>query len=236
MRPPCRPALLLSRHLSRSFVLIPKNSSAISTSSYLNNAATPLFSSLEGKLDSSLLKSIHEEMGFEHMTPVQDQLLNGLPSFKADWYVCTTLYPPHGAEADRVSLVQANPGTGKTIAFLLPAIQNLLQHSPRRGQVSVLILTPTRDMGSQIELKAARLVSKFKRPLEVHQAFGGTPVAPSHEKFMAGDPKILVATPSRLAEYLADPATRKKFDDMQTLILDEPDLMLEIGRDWPAMI
>ena len=93
------------------------------------------------------------------------------------------------------SLVQAKTGTGKTLAFLLPAIQHTLQNSPPRGQVAILVMSPTRELALQIAAEAERLVKNLRRPLEVHTAFGGTAKASSLAKFNRGDPKILVATP-----------------------------------------
>ena len=76
---------------------------------------------------------------------------------------------------DNISLVQAKTGTGKTTAFLLPAIQNSLhQPSPRKGQVAILVLSPTRELALQIAAEAERLVSRLMRPFQVHTAFGGT--------------------------------------------------------------
>lgn len=57
----------------------------ISISPYLMASDAKPYSSMEGKIDSSLLASIKDVMGFEYMTPVQDQVLNGLPSLKTDW-------------------------------------------------------------------------------------------------------------------------------------------------------
>lgn len=126
--------------------------------------------------------------------------------------------------------MQAKTGTGKTIAFLIPAIQNILQHSTRKGQVSILVLSPTRELAVQIADEAKLLVSKFKRPIEVHTAFGGTARESAISKFKLGDPKILVATPGRLNDYLSEGNVRAKFDDMKTLILDEADRMLDAGE------
>ena len=125
--------------------------------------------------------------------------------------------------------MQAKTGTGKTIAFLLPAIQNTLQSSPPKGQVSILVLSPTRELALQIAAEAKQLVSKLKRPLQIHTAFGGTAKASTLEKFLTGDPKILVATPGRLNDYLSELYVRRKFEGMQTLILDEADRMLDAG-------
>lgn len=223
-----RPIFLLVRHFSRNSAIKMADTRGICTTAYLKASNAQPYSSMEGKLDSSLLESIKEVMGFEYMTPVQDKVLNGLPSLKTDWYVQILTY---GTEAHSISLVQAKTGTGKTTAFLLPAIQSLLQNSPRRGQVSVLILSPTRELALQIAAEADQLVSKLKRPVEIHTAFGGTKRAQHYQKFAEGDPKILVATPGRLKDYLSERAARIKFEDMQTLILDEADTMLEAGTD-----
>lgn len=163
-----------------------------------------------GKLDPLLLEAL-KEMSFEYMTPVQSKVLGGLPSLKND------------------CLVQAKTGTGKTTAYLLPAIQTTLQDAPRKGQVSILVMSPTRELALQIAAEASRLVSRLKSPLQVHTAFGGTAKATYLSKFRNGDPKILVATPGRLNDYLGEDDVRAKFDGMKTLILDEADRMLDAG-------
>ena len=127
------------------------------------------------------------------------------------------------------SLVQAKTGTGKTTAFLLPAIQNTIIEPPNQGQVAVLILSPTRELAIQIAAEASRLVSRLRPPLQVHTAFGGTAKASALARFMKGDPKILVATPGRLNDYLSEPDVRAKFDQIKTLVLDEADRMLDAG-------
>ena len=63
----------------------------------------------------------------------------------------------------------------------------------------------------------------------MHTAFGGTAKASSLNKFSHGDPKILVATPGRLNDYLSELEIRGRFKDMKTLILDEADRMLDAG-------
>ena len=65
--------------------------------------------------------------------------------------------------------------------------------------------------------------------LEIHTAFGGTGRAANLNAFMSEDPKVLVATPGRLNDYLAEEGCRRKFTSMQTLILDEADRMLDAG-------
>lgn len=173
---------------------------------------TQLYATMAGKLDSKLLQAL-EMMKFEFMTPVQHRVLTELPNWRSD------------------CLVQAKTGTGKTLAFLLPALHCLLQgHSaPSRGQVAILIITPTRELAQQIAKTCDQLTSRLATRLECHIAVGGTARASALSHFMNGAPSILVATPGRLKDYLSEPATAQKLSNIQTLILDEADTMLESG-------
>jgi len=90
-------------------------------------------------------------------------------------------------------------------------------------------MSPTRELALQIAAEASQLVSRLKRPIEIHTAFGGMPKATALNKFRRGDPKILVATPGRLNDYLSEDDVRDRFKGMKTLILDEADRMLDQG-------
>ncbi|KAL9606334.1 MAG: hypothetical protein Q9179_000507 [Wetmoreana sp. 5 TL-2023] len=185
---------------------------ALFSTSILKAANAQPYSSMDGKLDPALLRSL-QDMGMTYMTPVQNKVLE-MPSLAQD------------------CLVRSKTGTGKTIAFLLPAIQNLLRSFPTRGQVAVLILSPTRELALQIAAEAERLVAGVRvkgGTVEIHTAFGGTARASSLVKFKNGDPKILVATPGRLNDILEEPEVKARFSVMQTLIIDEADAMLEAG-------
>lgn len=173
---------------------------------------TQLYSTMAGKLDSKLLKAL-DVMGFTNMTPVQQRVLTELPSWRSD------------------CLVQAKTGTGKTLAFLLPALHCLLQgdSAPPKGKVGILIITPTRELAQQIAKSCDQLTSQLPTPLECHVAVGGTARASAHSRFMKGAPSILVATPGRLCDYLSQTPTAKKLSNIQTLVLDEADTMLESG-------
>lgn len=172
---------------------------------------TQSYASMAGKLDVRLLQAL-EVIGFTFMTPVQQRVLNELPNWRSD------------------CLVQAKTGTGKTLAFLLPALHCLLQeHSAPRGQVAILVITPTRELAQQIAKACDQLTSQISPPLECHLAVGGTARASAHSRFMQGAPSILVATPGRLKDYLSDEATAEKLGNIQTLVLDEADTMLETG-------
>ena len=127
---------------------------AVYSSASLKESNAQPFNSMVGKLHPGLLQGL-EAMGFEYMTPVQSKVLTELPSSGND------------------CLVQAKTGTGKTVAFLLPAIHSLLTSSQLpRGQVGILIISPTRELALQIAKECDHLTSQLSRRLECHTAFG----------------------------------------------------------------
>lgn len=170
------------------------------------------YSAMAGKLDAKLLQAL-EVMKFQYMTPVQHRVLTELPTWRSD------------------CLVQAKTGTGKTLAFLLPSLHCLLQSQPPapKGQVAILIITPTRELAQQIAKECDQLTSQLAKPLECHIAVGGTNRSSTLNRFMKGSPSILVATPGRLKDYLSEAPTAAKLAHIQTLVLDEADTMLETG-------
>jgi len=173
-------------------------------------AARLPFSQMAGRLAPQLLQAL-DKMQYKHMTLVQEKVLQ-LPGF------------------DRDCLVQARTGTGKTIAFLLPALQNLLTAkdlSP--SHVGVLVLAPTRELAQQIADECDKLTSLCHPKLECHVAVGGSNKKSQLAKFMRGKPAVLVATPGRLIDYLGDEATRQKFAKVRIVVLDEADRMLDQG-------
>ena len=72
-------------------------------------------------------------------------------------------------------------------------------------------------------------MSRLRTPLPVHTAYGGTGKATNLNRFRTGNPKILVATPGRLGDYLSEEDVRNRFLGMKTLVLDEADRMLDAG-------
>ena len=146
------------------------------------------------------------------MTPVQQKVLTELPSFKSD------------------CLVQAKTGTGKTIAFLLPALHSLLtEQTVPAGQVGILVVSPTRELATQISQECDKITSQLPKRIECHTAFGGTKKDQHLKAFLNGKPTVLVATPGRLNDYLNDDYVAEKFRNVRTVILDEADTMLEAG-------
>src|SRR3954464_3110466 len=154
------------------------------------------------KLQPSLLKGV-KELGFARPTPIQT---DAIPQ----------------AMTGRDVLACAMTGSGKTIAFLLPILHQLLE-KPRRG-TRALIVTPTRELAAQIleELNAVAIHT----PLTAAAIYGGVGMGPQEHAFRSGV-NVLVATPGRLLDHLRQPYAT--LDHIQFLVLDEADRMLDMG-------
>lgn len=100
-------------------------------------------------------------------------------------------------------LVKAKTGTGKTLAFLIPTLERLAAIPPaqRRGAVSALVLSPTRELAQQIADEGARLL-RFHAGFRIQVMYGGTNVNRDIKEFTQRTPDILVATPGRLNDHL----------------------------------
>jgi superfamily II DNA/RNA helicase len=120
--------------------------------------------------------------------------------------------------SDEVILLSPT-GTGKTLAFLLPLIQEL---DPTNPEIQLVILVPTRELAIQIEQVMREMGTGFK----VNAVYGGR--AGSKDRIeIKHRPAVLVGTPGRVGDHLR----REAFDTSQikTLVLDEFDKSLEIG-------
>ncbi len=131
--------------------------------------------------------------------------------------------PP--ALAGRDLLATAETGTGKTAAFVLPALQRIATSlKPRVRGPRVLVLTPTRELASQVT-KAARQYGRFLH-LNTIEIVGGMPYR-QQLQLMARPLDIVVATPGRLIDHLE----RRRLDlsELDVLVFDEADRMLDMG-------
>ena len=93
--------------------------------------------------------------------------------------------------------------------------------------MGILVLSPTRELASQIAKECDHVTAKLPQKIECHTAFGGTNKASTLKRFTSGSPTVLVATPGRLKDILAEKKVRDKFIEMRTFVLDEADTMLE---------
>ena len=122
-------------------------------------------------------------------------------------------------------LASAQTGTGKTAGFTLPLLMRLAdQPRAKSNHIKVLILAPTRELAAQIH----QSVMQYGQYLDLRSAvvFGGVKINPQMIKLRSGV-EILVATPGRLLDLYSQRAIR--FDELQTLVLDEADRMLDMG-------
>ncbi len=118
------------------------------------------------------------------------------------------------------SVVLLSPtGTGKTLAFLLPIIENL---DADCSNVQVLILVPSRELAIQIEQVTREMGTGFK----TNAVYGGRSFS-KDEVDLNHSPAILIGTPGRIADHLRK-ATFST-EDITTLVLDEFDKSLEVG-------
>lgn len=161
------------------------------------------FSSLE--LDESLLTAL-EEKGYQRPTAIQ---ADAIPA----------------AMDGRDILGSAPTGTGKTAAFLLPAIQHLLDYPRKKsGPPRILILTPTRELAMQVAEQAKELCAHTH--LDIATITGGVAYM-NHAEVFSENQDIVVATTGRLLQYIKE----ENFDcrAVEMLILDEADRMLDMG-------
>ncbi|KAF3791889.1 DEAD-box ATP-dependent RNA helicase 48 [Nymphaea thermarum] len=132
------------------------------------------------------------------------------------------------------ALVKAKTGTGKTAAFLLPAIEAVLKASPSSSEqrlhpILVLVLCPTRELASQIAAEA-NVMLKYHCGIGVQTLIGGTRFKDDQKRLESEPSQIIVATPGRLLDHIEN---RSGFSvrlmGLKMLVLDEADLLLNLG-------
>ena len=153
-------------------------------------------------LNPQLLKALKEK-GFDQPTPIQ-QL--AIPSLLQGRDVMAT----------------AVTGSGKTAAFLLPILQQLIGQP--RGKTRVLVLVPTRELAVQIAEHFHDLA--LHTPLKAAAVYGGVSPVPQEQAFLKGV-DFIIATPGRLLDHMRNQYAR--LEGLTHLILDEADRMLDMG-------
>ncbi len=157
-------------------------------------------------LSSTLLLTL-EKAGYTTPTPIQAQAI------------------PHLlAGHDLLGIAQT--GTGKTAAFALPILQKILsdRKMPTPRQTRVLVLSPTRELASQI----ADSFAQYSRGtgLQIATIYGGAKYGPQF-KALNGGLDILVATPGRLLDHIEQKTV--DLSAVEFFVLDEADQMLDLG-------
>jgi ATP-dependent RNA helicase RhlB len=161
------------------------------------------------KLAPELMHAI-QDLGFPYCTPIQAQVLG------------FTL-------AGKDAIGRAQTGTGKTAAFLISIITQLLQTPPPKerymGEPRALIIAPTRELVVQIAKDAANL-TKYTG-LNVMTFVGGMDFDKQLKHLEARHCDILVATPGRLLDF--NQRGDVHLDMVEVMVLDEADRMLDMG-------
>jgi ATP-dependent RNA helicase DDX55/SPB4 len=169
------------------------------------------FQSIKPPLSPGVLKYIASK-GFHSMTPVQAVTL---PLFLTNKDVA----------------VQAVTGSGKTLGFLIPMVEMILRRTTllKSRQIGGLVLSPTRELARQTYAVAKDLCQYSSLP-EPLLLVGGTAVAEDLATFQTMKSDILIGTPGRIEDLLT------RFDvmemsELECLVLDEADVLLDLGFD-----
>ena len=156
------------------------------------------------------LKQAIDALGFQSMTPIQEKVLK------------FTL-------AGHDAIGRAQTGTGKTAAFLVSVINDLLTNPIKsqryRGEPRALILAPTRELALQIESDAKEL-TKFTN-LNLVTLLGGVDFDKQKAQLDANFVDIMVATPGRLIDLVEQKEVW--LDQIEFLVIDEADRLLDMG-------
>lgn len=156
----------------------------------------------ESGLDPRIIRAV-EEMGFEQMTPIQAKAIPVLLEGK-----------------DIIG--QAQTGTGKTAAFGIPVIQNVI---PEDNGLQALILCPTRELAIQAA-REIRSFAKFMHGIKVLPIYGGQDIS-KQIRSLKGGVQIVVGTPGRVMDHMRRHTI--KLEHLNMLVLDEADEMLDMG-------
>jgi superfamily II DNA/RNA helicase len=156
--------------------------------------------------DPDLMEGI-SAMGFETPTPIQEQAIPAILSGK-----------------DMIGSAQT--GTGKTAAFLLPVIQNIIALR-ESNQTRALVIVPTRELAQQIDQQMEGF--SYFTPVSSIAVYGGGDgtIFAQEKKALTEGTEVVICTPGRMIAHLNNNYVR--FEGLKYLILDEADRMLDMG-------
>lgn len=154
----------------------------------------------ELEINPDIIRSI-QELGFTTPFPIQAQAIPELL---------------RGSDV----IGQAHTGTGKTATFGIPMLQNIIHG----GGIQGLIIAPTRELAMQIT-EELRKIGKYTK-IKIVTVYGGQGIGIQLDA-LRRKPEIVVATPGRLIDHLDNGSIRT--DDIKHVVLDEADVMLDMG-------
>lgn len=165
----------------------------------------------ESGIDERILRAV-EEMGFVHMTPIQEK---AIPVFLEG----------------RDVIGQAQTGTGKTAAFGIPMLQKIDEED---RSLQGMILCPTRELAMQAA-QQLRQFAKYMHNIRVLAVYGGQDIN-RQIKALKDGVQIIVGTPGRVMDHMRRHTIR--LDNLKMVVLDEADEMLNMGfrEDMEAIL
>jgi superfamily II DNA/RNA helicase len=158
---------------------------------------------------------------------LHSQLLKGIQAckFESPTEIQTSAIPPAISGQDIVATAQT--GTGKTAAFVIPALQHLANkwaEQKHSAKAQTLILTPTRELANQVT-ENIKQIGRFMR-VRYANIVGGMPYPPQI-RLLSQSVDIIVATPGRLIDHINN--GRTDLSQINMFVLDEADRMLDMG-------
>ncbi|ORY87738.1 P-loop containing nucleoside triphosphate hydrolase protein [Protomyces lactucae-debilis] len=177
------------------------------------------------RVHPKLRETLRSVFRYTHMSPVQQIIVGKMP-FTQDL------------------LVRSQTGTGKTLGFLIPAGQKLLERDDELAKTlskralkeygnknaSCLIISPTRELASQLATEARRLFAHQDSNYKALLLIGGDKLKDTLKLMLRERNDFIVATPGRLMQLLREePDFRDRIASIKTVIFDEADTLLDFG-------
>lgn len=189
---------------------------ALTTPAATSIDSLPTFASMSHLLSPPILVAL-STLRFSHPTPVQAQVL------------------PLALSGHDI-VARARTGSGKTLAYALPVVQKVIKAKEAEGKASsqyqrtrALILVPTRELAEQVTSHVARICQGSGQDVRVAN-IARDASASVHSLALADRPDIVVATPSSALKALQQTKSLH-LDSLDSLVLDEADLLLSYGHD-----
>lgn len=185
-----------------------------------NSGEDHSFKALTPLIDERLIKAI-EQLGFTTMTSVQAKSIQPI------------------MENTKGMIARAKTGTGKTLAFGIPLLNETFLRPQRSRDVLSLIIAPTRDLATQIANELGNVNKNLSpksrdkyarnKPLGIVLLVGGLSRGFQIKDLVYGKPSIVVATPGRFLDLINEPEVQGVFKNLKYMVLDEADRLLDQG-------
>lgn len=205
-KPARRISSLSSKHTKRSQYTHKISKKSFSTEPNDGLQKDPSLHVSKHGLTTELVDSLTNDFGITHLFPIQAKVMDPI-------------------QAGKDVFGKSKTGTGKTLAFLLPMIDEIVKNNfsrPQQKTAPILILEPTRELASQV----TRELEKLCPQIRAVTVYGGTSYDPQRNALRNGV-HVCVATPGRLIDLVESGAV--DLSATHRVVLDEADEMLKFG-------